>query len=123
MSEIGGIIRSAHERFDGAGYPDGLKGTAIPAESRVVFACDAYNAMTTDRPYRAARPPHEALEELHRNAGTQFDPEVVEALSRVIERELATAGTPALYADPAAAQAAEAGKAPQAPVLAGINSR
>ena len=103
MSEIGGIIRSAHERFDGTGYPDGLAGEEIPAESRVVFACDAYNAMTTDRPYREARTPHEALAELRENAGTQFDPTVVEALARVIERELA--GTPAPYAVPGEAQA------------------
>ena len=104
MSEIGGIIRSAHERYDGTGYPDGLKGDEIPAESRVVFACDAYNAMTTDRPYREARSPHEALAELRANAGTQFDPTVIEALARVIERELAKAGTPAPYAVPAEAQ-------------------
>ena len=121
MSEIGGIIRSAHERYDGTGYPDGLAGDAIPAESRVVFACDAYNAMTTDRPYRSARSPHEALDELRDNAGTQFDPTVIEALARVIERELATAGSPAPYAVPAEAQAVT--EAPKTRQLAGASSR
>ena len=52
MSRIGRIVRSAHERWDGRGYPDGLRGEAIPVEARVIFACDAFNAMTTDRPYR-----------------------------------------------------------------------
>ena len=124
MAEIGGIIRSAHERYDGTGYPDGLKGTEIPAESRVVFACDAYNAMTTDRPYRGARSPHEALDELWANASTQFDPVVIEALARVIERELAAAGKPAPYAVPAAAQASgELAEAPAPRLLAGVDSR
>ena len=91
MSEIGGIIRSAHERWDGTGYPDGLRAEEIPIESRVVFCCDAYNAMTTDRPYRRARPPAAALAELRANSGTQFDPDVVEALARVVDRELLAA--------------------------------
>ena len=120
MSEIGGIIRSAHERFDGTGYPDGLQGSEIPAEARVVFACDAYNAMTTDRPYREARSAHEALDELRANAGTQFDPTVVEALARVVERELDTANAPAPYAVPAAESAAET---PKPRAFAGANSQ
>jgi HD-GYP domain-containing protein (c-di-GMP phosphodiesterase class II) len=90
MREIGGIIRSAHERFDGRGYPDGLRGEDIPVESRVVFCCDAFNAMTTDRPYRSARAPESAMAELRANAGTQFDPRIVEALGAVLERDLAT---------------------------------
>ena len=121
MSEIGGIIRSAHERYDGTGYPDGLEGEEIPAESRVVFACDAYNAMTTDRPYREARSAAEAIEELRGNAGTQFDPTVVEALARVVGRELATAGAPAPYTVPA--EALEAPEAPAPRLLAGASTR
>jgi len=77
MSEIGTVVRSSHERYDGNGYPDGLTADAIPIESRIIFACDAFNAMTTDRPYRAAMPIEAAIAELEENAGTQFDPDVV----------------------------------------------
>jgi HD-GYP domain-containing protein (c-di-GMP phosphodiesterase class II) len=84
MSEVGAIVRSSHERWDGGGYPDGLAGQAIPLEARIVCACDAYNAMTTTRSYRQALPPAEAAAELVRCAGTQFDPEVVGALLAVI---------------------------------------
>ena len=80
MSEIGGVVRSSHERYDGRGYPDGLAGDAIPIESRIIFACDAFNAMTTDRPYRAAMPIESAVAELEDNAGRQFDPGVVAIL-------------------------------------------
>ena len=80
MSRVGEIVRWSHERFDGHGYPDGLAGTEIPIESRIIFCCDAYNAMTTDRVYRPARSRSEALAELRANAGTQFDPRVVDAL-------------------------------------------
>jgi putative nucleotidyltransferase with HDIG domain len=80
MREVGEIVRSSHERWDGSGYPDGLRGAAIPLEARVVSACDALNAMTTTRPYRRAMGLPEALTELARGAGTQFDPRVVEAL-------------------------------------------
>jgi HD-GYP domain-containing protein (c-di-GMP phosphodiesterase class II) len=80
MSGIGAIVRSAHERYDGEGYPDGLAGDAIPIESRIIFACDAFNAITTDRPYRKARSEEAAIAELRKNAGTQFDPDVVEVL-------------------------------------------
>ena len=85
LGRVGEIVRSCHERWDGRGYPDGLEGQAIPVASRIVFACDAYNAMTTDRPYREALTSDVALKELHENAGTQFDPGVVEALVTVIE--------------------------------------
>jgi HD-GYP domain-containing protein (c-di-GMP phosphodiesterase class II) len=91
MREIGRIIRSAHERFDGSGYPDGLRGEEIPVEARVIFCCDAFNAMTTDRPYRTARSPEAAIAELRANGGTQFDPRVVDALVAVLERDLAPA--------------------------------
>src|SRR5690606_25453714 len=70
----------------GKGYPDGLKGEQIPLAARIVFTCDAYNAMTTDRVYRPAMSQEAALSELTENAGTQFDPSAVEALARVIAR-------------------------------------
>jgi HD-GYP domain-containing protein (c-di-GMP phosphodiesterase class II) len=84
LAGVGRLVRSSHERFDGLGYPDGLVGDEIPIESRIVSVCDAFNAMTTDRPYREAQPLAGALAELRRCAGTQFDPEVVEALGRVL---------------------------------------
>jgi HD-GYP domain-containing protein (c-di-GMP phosphodiesterase class II) len=73
-------VRSCHERYDGLGYPDGLVGEAIPIEARIVCCCDAFNAMTTDRPYRAALSIEEALSELRAHRGTQFDPAVVDCL-------------------------------------------
>jgi HD-GYP domain-containing protein (c-di-GMP phosphodiesterase class II) len=74
------IVRHCHERWDGTGYPDRLAGSAIPIESRIVFVCDAFHAMTSDRPYRAAMPASRAIDELRRCAGSQFDPAVTEAL-------------------------------------------
>jgi HD-GYP domain-containing protein (c-di-GMP phosphodiesterase class II) len=74
------LVRSAHERWDGAGYPDGLAGEQIPLGARIVCACDALHAMTSDRPYRAAMSLSEACDELRRCAGGQFDPRVVAAL-------------------------------------------
>jgi putative nucleotidyltransferase with HDIG domain len=74
------LIRSAHERWDGAGYPDGLAGGQIPLGARVICACDAFHAMVSDRPYRAAMSREDALAELQRCAGAQFDAEVVDAL-------------------------------------------
>jgi HD domain len=85
LARVGEIVRSCHERWDGTGYPDGLRGEEIPLESRIVFAADAFNAMTTDRPYRGAMATADALAELRAGAGTQFDPAVVEALSSLIE--------------------------------------
>jgi HD-GYP domain-containing protein (c-di-GMP phosphodiesterase class II) len=81
LGSVGRIIRSCHENWDGSGYPDGLAGEAIPLVARIVRCCDAFNAMTTDRPYRAARSVDEALAELRRCAGTEFDPRVIEALA------------------------------------------
>jgi HD-GYP domain-containing protein (c-di-GMP phosphodiesterase class II) len=84
LARVARYVRSSHEHYDGHGYPDGLVGEAIPIESRVVTACDAFSAMTTNRPYRAAMPVDEALAELRRGAGTQFDPGVVRVLERVL---------------------------------------
>ena len=84
LGQVGGIVRSCHERWDGEGYPDGLSSVEIPLIARIVCACDAYSAITTTRPYREARTPAAALEELRRCAGTQFDPWVVSALERVL---------------------------------------
>jgi len=73
------IVRSSHERFDGAGYPDGIAGTEIPLGARIVAVCDAFDAMTSDRSYRRAMSVDAALAELRSAAGSQFDPGVVEA--------------------------------------------
>ncbi len=80
MGLIAKIVRHEHERWDGNGYPDRIAGEEIPIGARIILACDAYHAMTSDRPYRKAMPHSEAFSELNANAGTQFDPEVVEAL-------------------------------------------
>jgi putative nucleotidyltransferase with HDIG domain len=88
LAEVGRVVRSCHEWWDGGGYPDGLAGTAIPVSARIVCACDAFSAMTTDRPYREARSVADALEELQRCAGTQFDPAVVQALARVLKGDV-----------------------------------
>jgi HD-GYP domain-containing protein (c-di-GMP phosphodiesterase class II) len=85
LGRVGEIVRSCHERWDGRGYPDGLAGEEIPLAARIVFCCDAYNAMTTDRPYRQAMPRDDALAELRDNAGTQFDPTVAAAVERVVK--------------------------------------
>ena len=86
LGRVGRLVRSCHERWDGKGYPDELVGEDIPLVARIVCACDAYNAMTTDRPYRAARSADEALAEMELCAGSQFDPEVVEALGAIVRR-------------------------------------
>jgi HD-GYP domain-containing protein (c-di-GMP phosphodiesterase class II) len=86
MRSVGRIVRSSHERWDGAGYPDGLRGEEIPLESRIVSACDAFDAMTTTRSYRKGMSVDVAVAELVANSGTQFDPAVVEAVLEVLER-------------------------------------
>ena len=85
MREVGQIVRSHHERWDGGGYPDGLAGTAIALEARIITCCDAWNAMRTDRPYRRALSHEVALAELVSNSGSQFDPRVVDALLEIVD--------------------------------------
>jgi two-component system cell cycle response regulator len=85
LSPVARIVRASHERWDGAGYPDGLKGDEIPVASRIIAACDAYHAMTSDRPFQQAVPQRAALAELRRCAGGHFDPKVVEVLCAEIE--------------------------------------
>jgi HD-GYP domain-containing protein (c-di-GMP phosphodiesterase class II) len=103
MCDVGLIVRSHHERWDGAGYPDKLAGDAIPLESRIIACCDAWNAMRTDRVYRKALPFNTACAELTSNAGRQFDPRVVEALMDVIRPEPEDA-EPEVVAKPRARQ-------------------
>jgi len=93
LSEVGRVVRSSHERWDGGGYPDGLVGEEIPLESSIVSCSDAFNAMTTDRSYRRGRSPAVALEELRQHSGTQFRPDVVEVLSAIVRRDLGVHGT------------------------------
>ncbi|MDQ3934451.1 MAG: diguanylate cyclase [Actinomycetota bacterium] len=89
------LVRSSHERYDGGGYPDGLAGESIPLGSRIIFACDAYDAMVTDRPYSAARTPDEALEQIRRGRGAEFDPSVVAALCDAVRAGDADGDRPA----------------------------
>lgn len=92
MREVAGIVRATHERWDGAGYGDGLAQTSIPLAARIIAVCDAYAAMTSGRPYRRPVSPEAALAELRRCAGTQFDPDVVAAFCRLHGRTPAPAG-------------------------------
>jgi HD-GYP domain-containing protein (c-di-GMP phosphodiesterase class II) len=78
------ILLYHHERYDGTGYPFGLQGSAIPLEARIFTVVDAYDAMTSDRPYRDAMPSEAAMDEIRQNAGVQFDPEVVAAFEQII---------------------------------------
>ncbi|MCH8921107.1 MAG: diguanylate cyclase, partial [Chloroflexi bacterium] len=87
IAEATPAIHHHHEHFDGSGYPDGLAGEDIPLASRILLVTDAFDAMTTDRPYRKAMPVEAAIEELERNSGSQFDPAVVEAFLRILARD------------------------------------
>ena len=78
LAEVRSIVRSCHEHYDGRGYPDGTSGEEIPLESRIILVCDAFHAMTTDRPYRKRLSVEEACRRLREAVGTQFDPTVVE---------------------------------------------
>jgi diguanylate cyclase (GGDEF)-like protein len=91
LDQVGRLVRSSHERWDGKGYPDELRGAAIPIGSRIILVCDAFDAMLSERPYKAGRNTSEALAELRRCGGTQFDPAVVEAFCVVMADELAAA--------------------------------
>jgi HD-GYP domain-containing protein (c-di-GMP phosphodiesterase class II) len=88
LAKVGEIVRSCHERWDGRGYPDGLMGEEIPLAARIVFCCDAYSAMTTDRPYRRAMNHEAAIAELRDNAGSQFEPRIVDAVVTAVEKGL-----------------------------------
>jgi diguanylate cyclase (GGDEF)-like protein len=92
LRPVAALVRSSHERFDGGGYPDGLKGKEIPLGARIIFVCDAYDAMTSDRAYSRAVAPSEAIRELRACSGTQFDAEVVETF-------IATLAEPSTDAD------------------------
>jgi two-component system cell cycle response regulator len=93
LRPVGRVVRSSHERWDGDGYPDGLRGYEIPLGARIVLACDAWDAMTRDRAYRRAMPPEAAAADLRANSGTQFDPEVVTALLSVVFEDDRVAAT------------------------------
>ena len=94
LGRIRPIVRAEHERWDGGGYPDGLSGEQIPIEARIIHACDAFQAMCSDRPYRRARPRDWILKEIRTQAGRQFDPKVADVLLQVIESgEVAVSGT------------------------------
>ena len=88
---IAEIVRHHHERYDGGGYPDGLRGQEIPLASRVITVCDAYGAMISNRPYRRALPRRDALNELRDGAGEQFDPAAVAAVLSVADAVTADA--------------------------------
>ncbi|MDQ3933938.1 MAG: diguanylate cyclase [Actinomycetota bacterium] len=85
LADIAKLVRSSHESFDGTGYPDGLAGEQIPLASRIIAVCDAYHAMTDERPYQPAMAPQEAVAELRRCKGTRFDPDVVDAICAEVE--------------------------------------
>jgi putative nucleotidyltransferase with HDIG domain len=90
LADVGRVVRSSHEHYDGSGYPDGLSGEDIPRAARIVAVAHAFSAMTTSRSYRAALPEETARAELRRNAGTQFDPAIVAAVLRLLDRTSAS---------------------------------
>lgn len=94
LGDVALLIRSCHERYDGAGYPDGLAGEAIPLVSRIVCCCDAFHAMTSDRPYRRAAGVEAAVTELELHSGTQFDPAVVEQVVAIARERAAARNRP-----------------------------
>jgi putative two-component system response regulator len=95
-SQFSPIVRHHHERWDGHGYPDGLRGETIPIGARIVGLVDAYDAIIHDRPYRPARTVEAALEELHTQAGAQFDPELVRLFVPLIEQDVVGLRTPSI---------------------------
>jgi putative nucleotidyltransferase with HDIG domain len=102
LDSVAKIVRHGHERWDGDGYPDRLRRDEIPIESRIILACDAYHAMTSDRPYREALRPWLAVSELREGAGNQFDPEVVDALLKTLRE---TSGSRIRLFEPAGSRA------------------
>jgi putative nucleotidyltransferase with HDIG domain len=104
LGEVGRIVRSSHEKWDGTGYPDRLAADAIPLEATIISCCDAFNAMTTDRSYRRALPLEVARRELEDCAGSQFNPAVVDVLVRHLQR-CGSVGEPAGAAQPRATAA------------------
>jgi HD-GYP domain-containing protein (c-di-GMP phosphodiesterase class II) len=113
MEPVAALVRSSHERWDGSGYPDALVGEQIPLGSRIVFVCSAFHDMTSERPHQPALEPAEALAELERGAGTQFDPDVVEAFRQEVGPTEAPALAPPADEPAPAARAEE--PAPAAP--------
>ena len=103
LAHLAPAVRAEHERFDGRGYPDGIVGQAIPFSSRITFVCDAYHAMCSDRPYRAALPQTAALAELHKGRGAQFCPFATDALLSVLPDVYSTPDGHWLYASGAGA--------------------
>ncbi len=95
LSEVALLVRSSHERWDGHGYPDALMGDEIPVGARIISVCDAYDAMTSERAYKVAQAPVQALAELHRCAGLQFDPEIVAAFEAVLALAPGSSSAPA----------------------------
>jgi HD-GYP domain-containing protein (c-di-GMP phosphodiesterase class II) len=91
LEVVATLVRFHHERWDGAGYPDGLRGARIPLASRIIAVCDAFGAMTSDRPYRAGMPVAQAVAELRDGAGTQFDPAVVSAFCEAVSTQVSAA--------------------------------
>jgi len=85
LEAVAAVVRFHHERWDGGGYPDGLRGARIPLASRIICVCDSYAAMTADRPYRLAMEPDQALAEVREASGSQFDPMIVSALAEAVE--------------------------------------
>jgi diguanylate cyclase (GGDEF)-like protein len=102
LAEVARLVRASHERLDGGGYPDGLRGEEIPIGARIISVCDAFDAMTSTRSYRGARSPSDAVAELHRCAGTHFDPLVVAAFEQTLHAPARSEEQPAASADPAA---------------------
>jgi two-component system, cell cycle response regulator len=96
LEPVAKVVRSTHERWDGTGYPDGLAGREIPIASRIIFICDAYNAITEGRPYKRPLSREQALDVLREGAGTQFDPELVKAFAdtQIEKRPLEVAHLP-----------------------------
>ena len=89
LEVVATIVRYHHERWDGAGYPDGLAGTRIPLASRIIAVCDSYSAMTSNRPYRRALSHFDAIAQLRAQAGRQFDPDVTSGAEDMFQREVA----------------------------------